>query len=191
MCVVKFGLGWAHDVFKFAYHMLMHFHAYIPSFIFILILILLVLFCVFLSLPPSFVSYSIALKWKSTLSQNPFHSRASSSSDATPSHVRFCDDKARKDFSKDISENFSQRGFHLECQLILSEFSNIDLPTVIYSHGWGSVCDILITCPSVIIQEFYSNMHRFDTSVSQFFLLHSRYMHCSYFGYCTWGTTRS
>ena len=77
MCVVKFGLGSAHDVFKFAYHMLMHFHAYIPSFIFNLIFILLVLFCVFLSLPPSFVSCSMAPKQKSTPSQYHLRSWAS------------------------------------------------------------------------------------------------------------------
>ena len=31
------------------------------------------------------------------------------------------------------------------------------------------MCDIPVTCPSVIIQEFYSNIHGFDTSVPQFF----------------------
>ena len=41
-----------------------------------------------------------------------------------------------------------------------------------YCHlcqGWGWLCDIPVTCPSVIIQEFYSNMHEFDTLVSHFF----------------------
>ena len=105
-------------------------------------------------------------KRKSTPSQNPLHSGAStSSSDPTPSHVRFHDDKARKDFS----ENFSQRGIHLECQVILLDFSNTDLPTVIYSRGGGSLCDIPVTCPSVIIQEFYSNIHRFNTFIPHFF----------------------
>ena len=33
----RFGLGWAHDVFKFARHMLMYFRAYVPSFFYILI----------------------------------------------------------------------------------------------------------------------------------------------------------
>ena len=100
------------------------------------------------------------------MSQNPLRSGAStSSSNPTPSHVRFHDDKARKVFS----ENFSWRGIHSECQVILLEFSNIDLPTIIYSRGWGSLCDIPITCPSMIIQEFYSNMHEFYTSVPHFF----------------------
>ena len=34
--------------------------------------------------------------------------------------------------------------------------------------GWESLCDIPITCPSVVIQEFYSNMHGFDYSVPHF-----------------------
>ena len=84
--------------------------------------------------------------------------------DSTPSHVRFHDDKARKDFL----ENFSRRGIHSECQVILLNFFNIDLPTVIYSRGWESLCGTSVTCPSVIIQEFYSIMHGFDYSVPHF-----------------------
>ena len=121
----------------------------------------------YLSLSLSLVSCSMAPKWKSTPSQNPLHSRASSSSpfvDSTTSHVQFHDDKACKDFS----ENFSRRGIHSERQVILSDFSSTDLPTVIYSKGWKSLCGILVTCPSVIIQEFYSNMHRFDYSIPHF-----------------------
>ena len=109
----------------------------------------------------------MAPKGKSTLSRNPLRSGASSSSspsDLTPSQVRFCDDKARKDFSK----NFSQRGIHLECQVIPSDFSNTNLPTVIYSRGWESLYGIPVTCPFTIIWEFYSNMHGFDISVPHF-----------------------
>ena len=113
------------------------------------------------------VSYFMAPKRKSTSSQNPLRSGASSSSspsDSTPFHVRFHDDKARKDFSK----NFSRRGIHSECQVVLSNCSDTDLPTVIYSRGWESLCGIPVTCPSVIIQEFYFNMHRFNYSVPHF-----------------------
>ena len=46
---------------------------------------------------------SMAPKPKSTMSQNPFHFGASSSSDPTPSHIRFCDKDAQKDFSKNFS----------------------------------------------------------------------------------------
>ena len=51
---------------------------------------------------------------------------------------------------------------------MLSDFSDTDLPAIIYSRGWESLCDIPVTYPSVIIQEFYSNMHRFDYSVPHF-----------------------
>ena len=57
----------------------------------------------------------------------------------------------------------------MECQVILSDFSDTDLPTFIYSRGWGSLCDIPVSCPFMIIQEFYFNMHGFDTSLPHFF----------------------
>ena len=106
----------------------------------------------------------MALKRKSTPSQNPLRSEASSSSslsDPTPSHVRFCDKKAKLD----IFENFSRHSIHSKHQVILLDFSDTNLPTVIYSRGWESLCGAPITCPSVIIQEFYSNMHGFDYSI--------------------------
>ena len=56
----------------------------------------------------------------------------------------------------------------MEPQVILSDFSDTDPPTVINSRGWKSLCDIPVTCPSMIIQEFDSNMHGFDTSVPHF-----------------------
>ena len=114
---------------------------------------------------------SMAPKRKSTPSQNPLCFGASTSSDFAPCHIRFRDDKARKDFL----ENFSRRGIHSEHQVILSDFSDIDLLTVIYSRGCESLCGISITCPFMIIHKFYSNMHRFDTLVPQFVT-------------CVWGT---
>ena len=72
------------------------------------------LFCLFLSLSPSLSnSLRMALKRKSVPSWNPLCSRASSS-DSTPLHVKFRDDKARQDFS----ENFSKCGIHSECHVI-------------------------------------------------------------------------
>ena len=94
----------------------------------------------------------MASKHKSTQSQNPFHSGASTSSDPTLSHIWFCDEDAQKAFS----ENFSRRDIHSECQVIIANFVGTNLP------------DVLVTCPSVLIQEFYSNMHRFDFSVTLF-----------------------
>ena len=118
----------------------------------------------FLSFFPSYISCVMAPKRKSTPSRNPLHSRASSSSslsDPTPSHVRFHDEKAKSDFF----ENFLWHDNHSERQVILLNFSDIDLPTIIYSRGWESLYGALITCPSTIIQEFYSNMHGFDYSI--------------------------
>ena len=107
---------------------------------------------------------SMAPKRKSTLSQNPLCSGASSSSDPTPSHSQFRDEDARKDFL----ENFSRRGVHSKRRVILVDFADTNLPDVIHSWGWESLCDVPVTCPFVRIQEFYSNMHRIDSSVPLF-----------------------
>ena len=90
---------------------------------------------------------SMAPKRKSTQTWNPLHSGASLSSDPSPFNVRFHDDDAFKAFS----ENFSRRGIHSECQVVLSDFANTDLPSVIHSRGWDSLCDVLITCPLMLI----------------------------------------
>ena len=108
---------------------------------------------------------SMAPKRKSTPAQNPLHSSASSSSDPSPSNIRFRDDDAFKAFS----ENFSRRGIHSERQVILLDFADTDLPSVIHSKGWESLCEVSVTCPLVLIQEFYSNMHEIDRSVPLFF----------------------
>ena len=89
--------------------------------------------CLFL--PPHslvYVSCVLAPKRKSVPSQNPLRFGASTSSDPTPSHVRFHDERAKIDFFK----NFSRRGVHSESQVILSDFSNTDLPTIIHNRGW-------------------------------------------------------
>ena len=117
---------------------------------------------------------SMAPKCKSTPSQNPLRSRASSSFDPTPSHIWFHDEDAKKDFS----ENFSQQGVHQERRVILADFADTDLPAVIHSQGWESLCDILVIYPSVLIQEFYSNMHGFDFSIPLFSIRILRYAHC-------------
>ena len=106
----------------------------------------------------------MAPKRKFAPSWNPLRSGASSSSDLTLSSIRFRDEDAWKDFL----ENFFRRGVHSERQVILSDFSDTDLPTVIHSRGWESLCEVPITCPSVLIQEFYSNMHGNDSSVPLF-----------------------
>ena len=131
-----------------------HGHAFpMHTYFFSIYLIYLKLFGTFLivilSLPLCYFTLvvSMALKRKSTLARNPLCSGASSSSDPTLSHIRFHDDDAFKAFS----ENFSRRGIHLERQVILTDFADTDLPSVIHSRGWESLCDIPITCPLVLI----------------------------------------
>ena len=112
---------------------------------------------------------SMAPKCKSILARNPLHSDASSSSDHAPLSLWFHNDDAHKAFS----ENFSWRGIHSKRRLILGHFVDIDLPIVIHSQEWESPCDEPITCPLVLIQEFYSNMHGIDRSVP-YFVTHVR-----------------
>ena len=172
LCADRFGLGWAHDAFL---HVTCSYisHAYIPSFQYIwyywCCLRLFWLSFLFLPLFLFTLVVSMAPKRKSTPARNPLCSGASSSSDPSPSNVRFRDDDAFKAFSK----NFSRRGIHLERQVVLSNFADTNLPSIIHSRGWESLCDIPITCPLMLIQEFYSNMHRIDRSVP-LFLTHVR-----------------
>ena len=51
----------------------------------------------------------------------------------------------------------------------MSDFVDTNFPSIIHSRGWESLCDILVTCPLVLIQEFYPNMHEIDRSVPIFF----------------------
>ena len=107
----------------------------------------------------------MAPKRKSTPARNPLYFSAFSSTDPSPSTVWFYDDDAFKAFS----ENFSRWGIHSERQVILSDFADTNLPSVIHSRGWESLYDVPVTCPLVFIQEFYSNMHGIDRSVPLFF----------------------
>ena len=151
LCADRFRLGWAHDEISFACHMFMHFLCIRTLFsIYLLYLKLLGTFLiVFLSLPLFLFTLvvSMAPKCKSTPVRNLLHSDASSSSDPTLSHIWFHDDDAFKAFS----ENFSRRGIHSERQVILSDFADTDLPFVIHSRGWESLCDVSVTCPLVLI----------------------------------------
>ena len=104
-------------------------------------------FSLFLPLNLFTLVVSMAPKRKSTPARNPLCSDAFSSTDPSPSNVWFHDDDAFKTFS----ENFSRRGIHSERQVILSDFADTDLPSVIHSRGWESLCDIPVTCPLVLI----------------------------------------
>ena len=139
--------------------MFMHF-LYICSLLFD-ILVIFELFwsfsdCFFIPLSILFMLVMfMALKHKSTPAWNPFHSGASSFSNFAPFSLRFRDDDAHKEFL----ENFSRRSIHSERQVILADFADTDLPTVIHNRGWESLCDVLVTFPLVLIQECYFNMH--------------------------------
>ena len=104
---------------------------------------------VFLSLPLFLFTLvvSMAPKRKSTLARNSLHSGAYSSFDYAPFSLRFRDDDAHKAFL----ENFSRRGVHSEHQVILADFADIDLPSVIHSREWESLYDVPVTCPLVLI----------------------------------------
>ena len=124
-------------------------HTYSPFHIFDIFELLgtFLIVLLFFSLNLFTLVVSMAPKRKSTPIRNPLHSGAASSTDPSPFNVWFHDDDAFKAFS----ENFSRRGIHLECQVILSDFADIDLPSVIHSRGWESLCDVSVTCPLVLI----------------------------------------
>ena len=105
--------------------------------------------CLFLSLPLFLfmLVMSMAPKRKSTPARNPLRSGASSSFDPSPFNVQLRDDDAFKTFS----ENFSRQGIHSEHQVVLSDFADTNLPSVIHNRGWESLCFVLITCPLVLI----------------------------------------
>ena len=149
LCAGTIGLGWVHDAIYFAYHMFMHSLCICTLFsIYLLYLNCFGTFLiVYLSLPLFLFTLvmSMAPKCKFAPSWNPLRSEALSSSDPTPSHIWY------KDAQKDFSENFSRWGVHSECRVILVNFANTDLPTTIHSRGWESLCDVPVTCSSMLI----------------------------------------
>ena len=151
LCADRFGLGWAHDAFSFACHMFMHFSCIRTSFQYTWYIwnCLGLFWLSFLSLPLFLftLDVSMAPKRKSIPARNPLHSGASSSSDSAPLSLRFRDDDTNKEFS----ENFYRRGIHSERQVVLSDFADTDLPSVIHSRGWESLCDVPVTCPLMLI----------------------------------------
>ena len=168
LCAGRIGLGWAHDAISFACDMFMHFPCiHSPLSNILVIWTILEIFWLSPSFPP-FVLFtlvvSMAPKRKSTLARNPLHSGASSSSNHAPLSLWFRNDDAHKAFT----ENFSRRGIHSECRVILGHFADTNLPIVIHSREWESLCDEPITCPLVLILEFYSNLHGIDRSVPHF-----------------------
>ena len=172
MCLYadRFRLGWAHDAFLHVTCSCIS-HAYIPFFQYIwyywCCLRLFWLSFLFLPLFLFTLVMFMAPKRKSIPTRNPLRSGASSSFDPSPSNVQFRDDDAFKAFS----ENFFRRGIHLERQVVLSNFTDTDLPSVIHGRGWGLLCDILVTCRIVLIRVLLQHARDWSFCIS---LLHSR-----------------
>ena len=166
--------------------MLMHFHAYIPSFIFNLIFILLVLFCVFLSLPPSFVSCSMASKRKSTPSQ--YHLRSWASFLLTLLLLAYGSMMIKPD--RNFRRTFLNEAFIRNAKSFYQTF-----PILTFLLSSMSGLRVTVWHPSHLSLRDHSRVllqhaRIWYFSIS-FFRSHSRYTHCSYSGYCIWGTTRS
>ena len=107
------GLDWAEPMMFLFLHVTCSciFHAYVPLFSSFDIDSVWYFFACLSLFPFLLDSLHMAPKRKTTLFWNPLHFGASSSSDSIPLHIKFYDNKARKDFSG----NFSRRGIHLEC----------------------------------------------------------------------------
>ena len=126
LCADRFGLFCISHVYAFPMHTYYLFNILvifelIGNFLIVFLSLLLFLFTLVVSMAP---------KRKSTPARNPLHSNASLSFDYAPLSLRFRDDDAHKAFL----ENFSRRGVYLEHQVILADFADIDLPSVIHSR---------------------------------------------------------
>ena len=139
LCAGRIGLGWARDVLTLHVTCSCIFHSFVCLFV---CLFTYSSYCelfwdisdfLFFFLPLLLVTLvvSMAPKHKSTPTWNPLCSCASSSSNPSPSHIQFHDDDAFKAFSK----NFSRRDIHSERQVILSDFADTNLPSVIHNKG--------------------------------------------------------
>ena len=148
LCASRIGLGWAHDVFTLHVACSRIIHAFARLFTYSYYCELCWSFsdCFFLSPLYLLVTLvvSMAPKHKSTSTRNPLHSGASTSPDHAPLSLRFHNNDAHKAFT----EKFSRRGIHSECRVISGHFADTNLPTVIHSREWESLCDEPITCPS-------------------------------------------
>ena len=168
LCAGRIGLSWAHDVLTLHVTCSYIFPYICTSFhIFLLLWTVLELFWLSLSFPSLFLVtlvMSLAPKRKSIPARNPLHSSASTSFDHAPLSLRFRNNDAHKAFT----EKFSRRGIHSEHRVILGHFADTDLPTIIHSWEWESLCDEPVTCLLMLIQGFYSNMHKIDHSVPHF-----------------------
>ena len=151
LCAGRIGLGWVHDVFTLHVTCSCILHAFVRLFTYFYYCELFWSFSDCFSLSPLYILVtlvvSMAPKRKSTPARNSLHFGASTSSDHAPLSLHFHNYDAHKAFT----ENFSRRGIHSERQAILGHFADTDLPTVIHSREWESLCDEPVTCPLVLI----------------------------------------
>ena len=180
LCASRIGLGWAHDAFYIVCHMFMHFPCIrtlfliyfdifelLGTFLIVSLCLLLFLFTLVMFMAP---------KRKSTPSQNPLRSATSTSSDPTPSHIRFCDEGL-------LGELFSTR--HSFWTSSHSGGLRRHWPTRCHSQSWLGVTvwrpgHISISAdPGVLLQHAW--IWFFNTSLSY---SHSRYTHCYHTATC-------
>ena len=158
---VLIGLDWVEPMMFLLLHITcscIFMHTYLTLYIFLCIDCDWCFFaCISLSFLLS-VSCSMEPKRKSTPSWNPLHSGASSSFDPTPSHVRFRDVNPNRTSLR----TFLDEAFIQNAKSFYWTFPTLTYPLSFIVGGWESLCDVLVTCPWVLIQEFYSNMHGFD-----------------------------
>ena len=114
LCCVLIGLDWAEPMMHLYLHVTcscIFMYMYVPLSFYICYIVSCWCFsdCLSLSLPLS-LFLTLVVSWH--LNVNPFHpgtlfilgaSSSSSPSDPTPSHIRFRDEKAKSDFSKNFS----------------------------------------------------------------------------------------
>ena len=74
-------------------------------------------------------------------------SSSSSSIPSVPNRVQFHD----VDSQKDLVENFCDWAIHSECQVILSDFPGISLPSAFSSWGWESLYEKPLKCLGVLL----------------------------------------
>ena len=148
--------------------MLMHFHAYIPSFLYILILNYLVLFC----LSPS-LSLFLSLVAPCHLNENLLCPETL----FVPRHLlllpprillHLMSGSVMIKLVRTFRGTSHNEAFIRNSKSFYHTFSILTFPLSSIVGGWESVYGISVICPSVIIHEFYSNMHIFDYSVPHF-----------------------
>ena len=190
-CCMLLGLDWVELMMLFMLHiscLCIFMHAYLHFFIFLYWFVWCFSASLFLPLFLALVC-SMAPKRKSTPSQNPLRSGASSSSspsDPIPSHIWFSDDKLVKTFWRTSHDE----AFIQNAKSLYRIFSILTFPLSsivgVKSHYVASYHLSFRDHTGVLLQ--YARIWLFCIL---FYHSHSRYAHRSHSGYCIRGATRS